>query len=85
MMNKNPSSRKRAREKAQAERNQEKQKQRAEKRERKANAPARAPGEDPDLAGIVAGPQPRGEEWLDEPETSDESEEDTENPPDSKP
>ena len=83
-MNKNPSSRKRAREKAQAERNQEKQKQRLAKREQKANAPSRGPGEDPDLAGIVPGPQPRGEEWLDDAEASDESEEDKDNPPDSK-
>lgn len=54
-----PSGRKRAREKAQRERNQEKQKMRLEKREQKANAEPRAPGEDPDLAGMVAGPQPR--------------------------
>jgi hypothetical protein len=68
-----PSGRKRAREKAQRERNQEKQKLRLEKREHKATAEPRAEGEDPDLAGMVAGPQPRAE-WFDLPE--DESEDD---------
>ncbi len=64
--NSNPSGRKRAREKAQAERNIEKQKLRMEKRERKANAAPRQPGEDPDLAGMVAGPQPRDPEEFDD-------------------
>jgi hypothetical protein len=72
--NSNPTGRKRAREKAQAERNQEKQKLRLERRERKANVGPRADGEDPDLAGIVAGPQPRPDWFEDSEESSDESE-----------
>jgi hypothetical protein len=68
-----PSGRKRAREKAQRERNQEKQKLRLEKREHKPTTEPRAPGEDPDLAGMVAGPQPKAE-WFDLPE--DESDDD---------
>ena len=54
-----PTGRKRAREKAQAERNKEKQQLRLERRERKGNTGPRLPGEDPDLAGMVPGPQPR--------------------------
>jgi hypothetical protein len=63
-----PSGRKRAREKAQRERNQEKQKLRLEKRENKANTGPRTEGEDPDLAGMVAGPQPRDPELFGLPE-----------------
>ena len=69
-----PSSQKRAREKAQAERNKEKQGRRVERRERKANAPPLTTDEDPDLAGIQPGPQPRPE-WLDPAESKDEEEE----------
>jgi hypothetical protein len=68
-----PSGRKRAREKAQRERNQEKQKLRLEKREQKATVGPRNPDEDPDLAGMVAGPQPRAE-WLDLPEDESDDE-----------
>ena len=75
--NSRPSGRKRAREKAQAEKNKEKQTRRLERRERKANAGPRPEGEDPDLAGIQAGPQPRPE-WLDVPEEEDELSEDEE-------
>ena len=46
---------------------QDRQREKAEKRERrkhdKDNRPAAAPGEDPDLVGIVPGPQPI-EEWM---------------------
>jgi hypothetical protein len=67
-----PTGNKRAREKAQAERNKEKEARRVERRERKANAGPRSEGEeDPDLAGIKAGPQPRPE-WLDLPEDEEE-------------
>ena len=59
-----PSGNKRARERAKHERNQEKEQRRLERRERKANAPPRTPGEDPDIAGIQPGPQPRDPEWL---------------------
>ncbi|PYS32940.1 MAG: hypothetical protein DMG14_33085 [Acidobacteria bacterium] len=75
--NSRPSGSKRAREKAQAERNKEKQNRRLERRERKANVGPRPEGEDPDLAGIQAGPQPRPE-WLDVPEEEDELSEDEE-------
>ena len=60
-----PTSNKRAREKAQAERKKEKEQRRAENRERKANAPVRSGREDPDLAGMVPGPQPKPD-WLED-------------------
>ena len=65
--NSRPTGNKRARERAQAERNKEKESRRLERRERKANAGPRPVGEDPDLAGMQPGPQPRPE-WLDVPE-----------------
>jgi hypothetical protein len=71
--NSRPSGNKRARERAQAERNKEKASRRLERKELKANAGPRPEGEDPDLAGIQAGPQPRPE-WLDLP---DEEEDDS--------
>jgi hypothetical protein len=60
-----PTANKRAREKARIDRQKEKERRRAEVREKKASAPTREGGEDPDIAGIVAGPQPRPE-WLDD-------------------
>ena len=71
--NSRPSGNKRARERAQAERNKEKASRRMERKERKANAGPRSEGEDPDLAGIQAGPQPRPD-WLDLPEEEDDTE-----------
>jgi hypothetical protein len=62
-----PTQQKRAREKALQERQKEKEQRRAEARERKANAPAPTGDEDPDLAGMQAGPQPPPE-WLVEEE-----------------
>jgi hypothetical protein len=53
---------KRAREKAQQERHKEKQARRIEARERKGSGSG-AGGEDPDIAGIQPGPQPRPD-WL---------------------
>ena len=57
---------KRQREMARRQRQQEKaakmQKRQEEKRVRAANA---IPGEDPDIAGIVPGPQPREDDDLD--------------------
>jgi hypothetical protein len=58
-------SHKRAREKAQQERQKEKQQRRLEARERKSTAGASDGGEDPDIAGIQPGPQPRPD-WLDD-------------------
>jgi len=75
--NSRPSGNKRARERAQAERIKEKESRRLERRERKAGAGPRAEGEDPDLAGIQAGPQPRPE-WLDLPEEEAPSDEEKE-------
>jgi hypothetical protein len=50
---------KRAKEKTRQERQNEKEARRAEARERKASIPARGEEEeDPDIAGIVPGPQP---------------------------
>lgn len=49
---------KRAKEKERAERQQDKQARRAEARDRKNNGPGRPEdGTDPDIAGIVPGPQ----------------------------
>ena len=56
---------KRAREKAQQARQKEKQQKRLEAREKKGSGDAS--GEDPDIAGIQPGPQPRPE-WLDDAE-----------------
>ena len=49
---------KRARERARQERQQEKVRRREEAKIRRANAPGTAAGEDPDIAGIIPGPQP---------------------------
>ncbi|NOY43828.1 hypothetical protein [Deferrisoma camini] len=58
---------KRAREKARQERRMEKQARRAEARERKAQEPPRPDdGEDPDIAGIVPGPQPLPPQFRDD-------------------
>jgi len=69
--NSRPSGNKRARERAQAERNKEKASRRLERKELKSKVGPRPEGEDPDLAGIQAGPQPRPE-WLDLPEEEEE-------------
>jgi hypothetical protein len=59
MMGKNsrPSIQKRAKEKARQERRKEKDARRLETKDRRSNASPRI-GEDPDIAGIVPGPQP---------------------------
>ncbi|RMG91754.1 MAG: hypothetical protein D6708_07160 [Candidatus Dadabacteria bacterium] len=58
---------KRQREKARQERRQEKEARRAEARERKANLPPRDDTDgDPDIAGIVPGPQPLPPQFWDE-------------------
>ena len=67
---------KRARERARQERQQEKLRRRDEARERRANTPNVAGGEDPDIAGIIPGPQPKP--WDDEDLQDDEEE--VENP-----
>ena len=53
-----PTQNKRARERARQEKQQNKSARRLEAKARKANAPDAPAGEDPDIAGIVPGPQP---------------------------
>jgi hypothetical protein len=55
---------KRARERARQERQQEKVRRREEAKIRRANTTDVATGEDPDIAGIIPGPQPSP--WGDE-------------------
>ena len=69
-----PTQNKRARERARQEKRQQKEARRIESRSRKPES-GRAPGEDPDIAGIVPGPQPNP--WGDE-DTPEEDAEDTE-------
>lgn len=66
---------KRARERARQERQQEKTRRREEAKQRKASTPHADTGEDPDIAGIVPGPQPNP--WGDDdlPVTDEEAEE----------
>jgi hypothetical protein len=59
-----PTQNKRARERARQEKQQHKQARRLEAKSRKAAMPSSAGGEDPDIAGIVPGPQPSP--WGDE-------------------
>lgn len=68
-----PTQNKRARERARQERQQQKAERRAEAKQRRATTPSAAGEGDPDLAGIVPGPQPNpwGDE-LDEPEPEEE-------------
>ena len=69
-----PTQNKRARERARQEKQQHKAERRAEAKQRKASTPGGvAAGEDPDIAGIVPGPQPNpwGDD-LDADEASDE-------------
>lgn len=56
----NPSVNKRQKERARQERQREKSAKRAERKHDKDNKPKGegAPGEDPDIAGIIPGPQP---------------------------
>jgi hypothetical protein len=61
-MNGRPSINKRNREQARREKNQAKLERRAQRAEDKKNRPQGADGEDPDIAGIVPGPQPKLED-----------------------
>ena len=62
---------KRARERAKQERQQEKTRRREEAKTRKANEPHQpGDGEDPDIAGIIPGPQPSP--WDDDDLAEDE-------------
>jgi hypothetical protein len=63
-----PTQNKRARERAKQEKQQQKAARRQESAQRRATQPVRgAGGEDPDIAGIVPGPQPSP--WGDEDES----------------
>ena len=57
-----PSQSKREKERARQGRNQLKNERRAQRRVERAERPVTADGEDPDIAGIVPGPQPRLDE-----------------------
>ena len=73
-MNKSrPSQQKRQRERQRQERQKEKQARRLEVAAQKANNPGRGGGVDPDLEGIIAGPQPK-QEWQLENESSESNE-----------
>jgi len=63
----NPSFKKRERERAQREKQQEKDRRRKERRDGKGDREVGPAGEDPDLIGIVPGPQPRLDEEGDAP------------------
>ncbi len=58
----NPSVQKRQKERARQERAREKAEKRKQRRDDKAVRPGGADGVDPDIAGIVPGPQPPAEE-----------------------
>ncbi|MGQ0737227.1 MAG: hypothetical protein ACT4QD_26720 [Acidobacteriota bacterium] len=71
MATRNPLARgKRERERARAEKQKEKAARRAEARARRGQGGAGSGGEDPDIAGIVPGPQ--ANPWGDGPEPPDE-------------
>lgn len=61
----NPSVNKRQKERQRQERQREKEAKRVERQRDKANRPADASGEDPDIAGIVPGPQ-APPDWMHE-------------------
>jgi hypothetical protein len=56
---------KRQKEKGRVEKRQGKQARRTQRKEERANRPTAEGEEDPDIAGIVPGPQPVPEEFID--------------------
>jgi len=73
-----PTHNKRERERAKAEKQKQKAARRADAKVRKATVGPRPTGEDPDIAGIVPGPQPSP--WADElDDATDEDESDESN------
>ena len=66
--NARPTAAKREREKNLAEKRKEKAARRQDMKQRKASEPPRADGVDPDIAGIVPGPQPLADWQIDEAE-----------------
>lgn len=73
MQKSRPTQNKRARERARQEKQQQKAARRLENKSRKPNSPGDFSGEDPDIAGIVPGPQPSP--WGDDEEAAPEAEE----------
>lgn len=73
MQKSRPTQNKRARERARQEKQQQKQARRLEAKSRKGPAQPAASGEDPDIAGIVPGPQ--ANPWGDEAEAVDKADE----------
>ena len=65
MQKSRPTQNKRARERARQEKQQHKAARRLEAKSRQGSAPSTGSGEDPDIAGIVPGPQ--ANPWGDEP------------------
>jgi hypothetical protein len=65
-----PTQNKRARERARQEKQQQKQARRLEAKTRKSDGGGGSSGEDPDIAGIVPGPQPNP--WGDDPVVEEE-------------
>ncbi len=72
MQKSRPTQNKRARERARQEKQQAKAARRLEAKSRKGSSAPGAPGEDPDIAGIVPGPQPSP--WGDELDEVEEAE-----------
>ena len=74
MQKSRPTQNKRARERARLEKRQQKEARRIENRSRRDPGRPSAPGEDPDIAGIVPGPQPSpwGDDFADVEDGDDE-------------
>lgn len=72
------SAQKRARERARQERQKEKTARRGEAKDRKTSAPRPGGGDDPDIAGIVPGPQ--ASPWGDDAPWGEEAEETEDEP-----
>ena len=68
MQKSRPTQNKRARERAKQEKQQQKAARRLESKQRRAMQPVVQDGEDPDIAGIIPGPQPSP--WGDDEEPS---------------
>ena len=72
-----PTLEKRAKERARQEKRKQKDERRASLKAQRAANPRAEGEEDPDIAGIVAGPQPRPE-WLDDDEEVEDPDDDKE-------
>ena len=72
MQKSRPTQNKRARERARQEKRQMKEARRQENKHKKTPGGPSAPGEDPDIAGIVPGPQPNP--WGDELDADEDTE-----------